>query len=305
MGGRAEKPSPPRGLRQGDGRAGMAGAVPPRYRMPGEHPAAKGGRAVRGVRLVVDVLLAAVFVALMATATVQEFAHEWLGISAFVLFVVHQVLNRRWWAGLLRGRYTPLRAVGTAVNLGLLVCLVGLMASSLVLSEHAFGWLPALPGAAWARVAHLLCSYWGFVLAFAHAGLCMRRYLAPRPRRGHAGAGRTAPGGQAVRPAGAGRWVARLCAVAAVLAGAWSFAQLNMGTYLTLQSQFLFADPSVPLALTLAEYALAGAGIACTAYALGAALRALAAAGGSRTMSVPRGKDHTAPSRNARTRQDS
>lgn len=52
---------------------------------------------MRAVHVAVDACLAAVFVALMATATVEEFAHEWLGISAFALFAVHQVLNRRWY----------------------------------------------------------------------------------------------------------------------------------------------------------------------------------------------------------------
>ncbi len=222
--------------------------------MPDEHGRGASRRGAsrrrhRTLRLAVDACLAAVFVALMTTATVEEFAHEWLGMAAFALFVVHQVLNRRWWTGLVRGRYTALRALGTVVNLGLALCMVGQMASSLVLSEHALWWLPALDGAWWARVVHLLCSYWGFVLAAIHAGLHL------------VGAARTL-----ARRGGALAWGVRIAFVAVACFGAWSFVQLDLATYLTLSSQFVFVDPAVPLGLTAAEYASVGVLLAAAAH---------------------------------------
>ena len=240
-----------------------------RFAMPQEHRGRRGLRA--GLRCAVDAGLAAVFVALMATATVEEFAHEWLGMAAFALFVVHQVLNRRWWARLLKGRYTVLRALGTAANLGLVLCMLAQMASCVILSKHALGWLPAFDGAWWARVMHLLGSYWGFVLASVHAGLHLAGPARVLARRG-----------------GALLWIARAVAVAAACFGAWSFVQLDFGAYLALASQFVFVDPTVPLALTAAEYASAGVLFAVIAHGVTVPLRTSrrrAAAGESRSRS--------------------
>ncbi len=216
------------------------------FGMPKTPPITRTGRN-RALRCAVDLAFAIVLVMLMTTATVQEAPHEWLGMAAFALFAVHTALNRRWWRALLRGRYTALRAASTVTALGLAACLVGQMASCLVLSEHVFGWMPALPGASWARVTHLLCSYWGFVLAFAHAGLCLHRLT------GHA------------KRAPVARTVGIACSIAVLCTGAWSFIQLDMATYLLLHSQFLFVDPSVSLLTTAGRYALAGAAVTCVA----------------------------------------
>ena len=124
----------------------------------------------KGVRIAVDIAMAVVFVAVMATALVQEAPHEYLGIALFALIVAHVVLNRRWLKAMFRGRYSALRAMQLVAIIGLLVCMLGQVVSSLVLSKYTFGFLPAIEGASWARRVHMLCSYWGFLFAFAHAG---------------------------------------------------------------------------------------------------------------------------------------
>lgn len=193
-------------------------------------------------RRVVDAGLAAVFVLLMATALVEDFAHEWLGIAAFVLVAAHQALNRAWWRALLRGRYAARRVASTVVNLGLVSCMLALLASSVVISTHAFGWLPAISGASWARTAHLAGSYWAFVFAAIHVGFHAQPALARVWRRG-----------------GAGRVVLLPVCVACALAGGWCFVALDVWTYLTLSVPFVFVDAAVPLAGRLAQWLLAGA----------------------------------------------
>ena len=137
-------------------------------------------KQARLLKVAVDIAMALVLVAVMATALVQEVPHEWLGMALFVLMAIHMVQNRRWLGSILRGRHTPLRMVQIVVIVVLTVCFVGQIASSLVLSKYVLGFLPALPGAAWARRVHMVCSYWMFALAFAHAGLHARI-----PRSGH------------------------------------------------------------------------------------------------------------------------
>ena len=215
--------------------------------------------AKSAVRIVVDVAMAAVYVALMATALVQEAPHEYLGIAMFALVVAHVVLNRRWFAALARGRYDALRVMKLVAVVGLLACIVAQAASSLVLSKHAFGFLPALPGASWARRMHMLCSYWGFVFAFAHAGLQFSAALV------RLGAGRSM--------GATAKWACRAAFAAVACFGAWSFAALGMPAYLTGQVQFAFADFSAPLALTLAQYASIGVLVAGVLYYVARLLR--------------------------------
>ena len=202
----------------------------------------KQSRAV--VRIAVDAALAVLFVAVMATALVQEAPHEYLGIAVFAAVAAHVVLNRRWFKALGGGRYNAVRVLQLVSVVGLLACVVGQAVSSVVLSKHAFGFLPALPGASWARQVHMLCSYWAFVLAFAHAGLQFkglgrmvraRRHGTPMPT--------------------AALWAARIALATVACFGAYSFVQANMGAYLLGQVQFAFADSSEPLALAFARYA--------------------------------------------------
>ncbi len=214
----------------------------------------------RTVKIAVDIAMAAVLVAVMTTAIVQEAPHEYLGAALFALIVAHIVLNRRWLASVLRGRYTIVRTLQVASIAGVAGCFLGLVVSSLVISKHAFGWLPALPGANWARRVHMLCSYWLFVLAFVHAGL-------------HIHVPRSVPEAK-LR-------VARLVLAAASCYGVYSFVRLGMLPYLLGRVQFAAADYEAPLVLGFARYTSVGVLIACLTHCLRAALQRRAKTGGS------------------------
>lgn len=207
------------------------------------------------VRRVVDALLGVVLVLVMSTALVQEAPHEFLGIALIVLMCVHVALNRRWFKVLTRGRWTALRAVQVVVIVGLALCLVGQAASAVVLSKHAFGFLPVLPGAAVARRAHMLCSYWMFVLAAAHVGLQMRHLFtsaySETPRRSL-------------------RVVAYAVLVGIAVFGVFAFAQLNLASYLFGRLQFAAGEPNVVLAC--AQWASVGILVAMVFHAVRLAL---------------------------------
>lgn len=212
-------------------------------------------KTTKTAKVVLDIAMALVLVAIMATALVQEAPHEWLGVTLFVLMVIHIVLNRKWLASVFRGRHNALRIVQIIVVVGLAVCIIGQVASSLVLSKHAFGFLPAIPGAGWARSVHMLCSYWAFVLAFAHAGLHAR--LPKRMTTWQL-------------------WAARIALAAIACYGVYCFAQLNMASYLFGQVLFAAADYEAPLALSFARYASIGVLVAGLFHYVHAALKATA-----------------------------
>lgn len=186
--------------------------------------------------------MAVLFIAVMATALVQEVPHEYLGIAVFVAIVVHIVLNRRWFKALFHGRYNAVRILQLVAVIGLATCIVGQMASSLVLSKYVLDFLPALPGASWARRVHMLCSYWSFVFAFMHVGLQLKGF-----RRLALSEGTAMPA--------VGAWLIRIAIVLIVCYGLYSFAQMDMGAYLLGQVEFAAADYSKPIALAIAQYA--------------------------------------------------
>ncbi|MBQ9042218.1 MAG: DUF4405 domain-containing protein [Eggerthellaceae bacterium] len=208
--------------------------------------AKRDGKAI--ARILVDVLLAVCFVAVMATALVEEAPHEFLGLALFAFIVVHVVLNRRWFTALAKGRYTVVRVLQVVSVIGLVVCVVGQAVSALILSKHALAFLPALPGASWARQVHMLCSYWSFAFAFAHMGLQFKTMLS------RMGGLRNAP--QAVL------WLLRIVWLAVAVFGSASFTQLGIADYLFARIQFASADYDAPLALSFARYASIAALIA-------------------------------------------
>ena len=203
----------------------------------------KQGRA--WIRIAVDAATAALFVAVMATALVQEAPHEYLGVAVFVAVMVHIVLNRCCFKSLFRGRYNMVRVLQLVAIVDLLACVIGQIASSLVLSKYALAFLPPLPGAGWARRAHMLCSYWGFVFAFAHAGLQFKgfkRLVLPKEAGGRAGSPSVIV------------WVARAVFIVIACLGAYSFVHANFGSYLLGQVQFALADYSEPIILAFVRY---------------------------------------------------
>ena len=210
----------------------------------------------KAVKIAIDVAMAAVFVAVVATALVQEVPHEYLGIALFVLIIVHALFNRRWLAVLPRGRWSALRVVQLVVLVGLVACILGQVASSFVLSKYAYGFLPAFPGASWARRVHMLCSYWSFVFAFAHVGLHVRRPRNMAPWQ---------------------RWALRAAIVAIACYGVYSFIQLGLAPYLAGQVQFAAGDYVTPLPLLFARYASVAVLVASVFHCVRVVLSALTA----------------------------
>lgn len=220
---------------------------------------------MRRVRIVVDTVLAGLLVAVMATALVQEAPHEYLGASLFVAVVAHVALNKRWFKALARGRYNAVRMLRLVMVVGLLACIIGQVASALVLSKFVFGFLPVLPGASLARRVHMLCSYWGFALAFAHVGLQLKGFCGLV----HTGGARNTSGARRYVI-----WAVRFLFAIIAYFGAYSFVSLRFGAYLLGQVQFAVAGYGMSIALSLMGYASIAVLIAGLFHYLRAAIEA-------------------------------
>lgn len=170
-------------------------------------------------------------------------AHEWVGAGMFILFILHHILNWRWWAGIFKGKYSAARALQTVVNLLALAAMLGLMVSGVILSSKVFAFLQIRGHMAFARRLHMAASYWGFLLMTAHLGLHWGMLLGMARI-----AGKTRLSGKPSSP-----WPTTLGALVAVY-GAAAMVKRDLATYLFLRSEFVFLDFSESKILFYLDY---------------------------------------------------
>lgn len=202
----------------------------------------------------------------MAYMLIGETAHEWIGTVMFALFILHHILNVKWYRNLIRGRYTVLRTVQTLVNFLLLFSMIGLMVSGIMMSREVFAFLSIDGGMGFARILHMLAAYWGFVLMSVHLGfhwgmvIGMVRKVS---KRNQTSKSRT--------------WFLRALALLLCGTGIYAFLKNDLASYMLLKNQFVFFDMEQPLLLFFAEY-IAMMGLwACIAYYAGRAFQRLSA----------------------------
>ena len=123
------------------------------------------------MRRIIDVCMTLVLLVLMAYQVTGETVHEWTGILMTVLVITHQVLNRRWYKSLFRGKYNPYRTLTTAVNILLLLSFALTALSGMSMSAHAVPFLYGMAPVSFARKMHLAMSHWSFVMMGLHLGL--------------------------------------------------------------------------------------------------------------------------------------
>ena len=98
-----------------------------------------------GLRKLVDVFMLILLLCLMSYQVTGGEKHEWTGILMTLSVIVHQILNRRWYAALFKGRYNAYRSLTTAVNLLLLASMLVTAFCGMSMSEYA------VPFLYWAR----------------------------------------------------------------------------------------------------------------------------------------------------------
>ena len=121
-------------------------------------------------RMTIDIAMTVLLPMMMAYSLIGEAFHEITGTALLVLFIVHHILNRRWYGSLRRGKYNARRVFQTALDMMLLVFMIAQPVSGILMSKHVYTFLPSLPVSAQARSVHMLLAYWGYVLMCLHAG---------------------------------------------------------------------------------------------------------------------------------------
>ena len=98
------------------------------------------------------------------------FLHGVCGCILFALFIIHHLLNIRWYAGLGKGKYNWTRKSFAVIDFILLGIMILMAISSVMMSGSVFAFSPFI-ATQFARDLHVSSTAWGFILMGLHLGL--------------------------------------------------------------------------------------------------------------------------------------
>ena len=182
----------------------------------------------------IDIIMIAVMLFLMAMQVTKQEIHEWLGIGMFVLVIAHHILNRKYYAAVFKGKYTPLKVFMLIVNTALLLSFIATPMTGMLMSRYATPFLNSVIGTAIPRKLHLMLTYWSFVLMGMHSGLHLGIITAKLKNK-------------AVKVIA----FVLMCGVSGY--GFYLFVKANIFDYLLMKTQFAFLDYSKPAWQTIIE----------------------------------------------------
>ena len=173
-------------------------------------------------RMPLDILMTLLSIILMGGTILfpNDRVHQICGIALVILWVVHIVLNRRWYGALFKGQYKPYRIMQLIINCGVLICAMLLMISGLLMAWFIPSeWVGGALG--FARTTHLLASHWYYIFIAFHIGL-----------HGAMLAGKMKIHGL----------VPRIICILISLYGVYAFIIRGVWKYMFLRQQFFFLD---------------------------------------------------------------
>ena len=191
---------------------------------------------------IVDLAMIVLLPLLMVEILIGQEIHEWLGVGMLMLFLAHHLLNLGWWKSFVKGKYTPSRAFGTALDLLLLLDMIALFVSGIMMSGFVFQFLHISGGMMMARQLHLFASHWGLILMSAHLGIHMEQFFSLFRKMFHLSEKNVARA-----------WVLRIVAIALSVYGLYAFIAQHITDYLFLQTHFVLFDETKAAAVYFTE----------------------------------------------------
>ncbi len=190
----------------------------------------------------IDIAMTVLFLLLMGYQLLDGKVHEWLGVSLFVSFIVHNVLNYKWYTVLFKGKYNAVRILQTTVNVLLWIAMLGCVLSSMCISMYIFSGLNiniALIG----RRLHLVSTVWAFLLMSVHLGFHWSVFVGMAKKKAHPSQIRSL----------VLTWGCRVIVLCVCVWGCCNFAVRKMWEEMFLLTEFKFLDYDKNIALYFFE----------------------------------------------------
>ena len=120
--------------------------------------------------IILDIIMTALFIILMGYYITGNAVHEILGTITFVLFIIHNILNIKWYKSIFKGKHSFQRTFHIVINLLLFIAMIGMMISGIMISSDVFDFLN-IKTTMFGRKLHMISTSWGYVLMSIHIGL--------------------------------------------------------------------------------------------------------------------------------------
>lgn len=131
---------------------------------------------MKKLRIMIDVFMYLFFIVLMGHHITDNLIHEILGTGTIILFMIHNILNIKFYKSLFKGKYTFKRVILVLIDVLLLLCMIGIMVSSIMISSDVFAFLN-IHTTSFGLKLHMISTSWGFVLMSLHLGLHLNGML--------------------------------------------------------------------------------------------------------------------------------
>lgn len=130
----------------------------------------------RKLKILLDIIMTFLFIILMGYHIVGEATHEIIGTITFILFIIHNILNIKWYKTILKGKHNLVRIFHITINLLLFISMIGMMISGIMISGSVFSFLN-IKISMFGRDLHMISTSWGFVLMSIHVGIHLTTLL--------------------------------------------------------------------------------------------------------------------------------
>ncbi len=118
--------------------------------------------------MIVDIAMIVGMVCSMMFHLLGVGVHKGIGSLTFVLFLIHNFLNRQWYRSLFKGKYSSARIAHTVTNFVVALAMVGIMVSGVMLSKDLAAGLGDTMSIG--RILHNVCSYAACIGIAIHVG---------------------------------------------------------------------------------------------------------------------------------------
>jgi hypothetical protein len=176
------------------------------------------------LRLAFDLTAASLLLIGLAYWWLGNAVHELAGTAMFLLLLVHNVFNRRWYGNVPKTPREPRGLFNVGVTFLLLIGMLALLITSVLVSNTLSTFMSPFGGFT-ARQIHVLAGYWVLIIVSIHLGLRWPLLM---------GVARKLFG--ISRPSAARTLVLRMLAAAIAIHGVWSSFALGVGTRLAMQT---------------------------------------------------------------------
>lgn len=122
------------------------------------------------IKITIDIIMTTLMLLAMAYQLTGNFLHEIIGVTLFILFFLHNMLNIKWYKAIYKGKYNLRRIISTVVNVFMLSSMIFLMITGIMISKDVFAFLEISGGFA-VRGLHIFAAAWGLVFMSVHVGM--------------------------------------------------------------------------------------------------------------------------------------